>query len=167
MSLAGAKIDLTQLKQDCARPLDLLNISILYQCRALELSPQRQSLKDERIEAAFLFVPFGNSLFSPEELGKITIPVMSQVVDRDFLTSLLTEQMPLFNSLGGTRPKVSPGRWRDRAIQEAISQIESKSTSALAGLVSNCSVISTNNLYLINATCILQQTFSSGDSVFD
>ena len=99
LSLAGAKIDLTRLKQDCDRPLDLLNISILYQCRALELSPPPQSLKDERITAAFLFVPFGNSLFSKEELSKISIPIMWQVVDRDFLTSLLTEQIPLFNSL--------------------------------------------------------------------
>ena len=99
LSLAGAKIDLARLKQDCDRPLDLLNISILYQCRALELSPQQQSLKDERVKAAFLFVPFGNSLFSKEELSKISIPIMWQVVDRDFLTSLLTEQIPLFNSL--------------------------------------------------------------------
>ena len=99
LSLAGAKIDLARLKQDCDRPLDLLNISILYQCRALELSPQQQSLKDERVSAAFLFVPFGNSLFSKQELSKISIPVMWQVVDRDFLTSLLNEQVPLFNSL--------------------------------------------------------------------
>ena len=99
LSLAGAKIDLARLKQDCDRPLDLLNISILYQCRALELSSQQQSLKDERIKAAFLFVPFGNSLFSREELSKISMPIMWQVVDRDFLTSLLNEQIPLFDSL--------------------------------------------------------------------
>ena len=103
LSLAGAELDFERLKQDCDRPLDLLNISILYQCRALELSPQQQSLKDERIEAAFLFVPFGNSLFSQEELSAISIPVMWQVVDRDFLTSLVTEQIPLFNSLGSER----------------------------------------------------------------
>ena len=99
LSLAGAELDLARLKRDCDRPLDLLNISILYQCRALELPPQQQSLKDERIKAAFLFVPFGNSLFSQEELSKISMPVMWQVVDRDFLTSLLTEQVPLFDSL--------------------------------------------------------------------
>ena len=99
LSLAGAKLDLERLKQDCDRPLDLLNISILYQCRALELSFQQPSLKDERIKAAFLFVPFGNSLFSKDELANISIPIMWQVVDRDFLTSLLNEQVPLFNSL--------------------------------------------------------------------
>ena len=103
LSLAGAELDFERLKQDCDRPLDLLNISILYQCRALELPPPQHSLKDDRIKAAFLFVPFGNSLFSKEELDKISMPVMWQVVDRDFLTSLLNEQIPLFNSLGSER----------------------------------------------------------------
>ena len=98
LSLAGAEIDFEYLASQCNEPLDLLNISILYQCRALELSRQR-SLKDERIKAAFMFVPFGNSLFSEAELAKVSIPMMWQVVDRDFLTSLLTEQVPLFNNL--------------------------------------------------------------------
>ena len=99
LSLAGADIDLERLERECTQPLDLLNISTLYQCRALELPKTIPSLKDERIEAAFMFVPFGNILFSPEELAKVSIPMMWQVVDQDFLTSLLTEQVPLFNAL--------------------------------------------------------------------
>lgn len=99
LALAGAKIDLPYLQRECTKPLDLLNISILYQCRALELSPAQPSLKDERIKAAFLFVPFGNSLYSRKELKQVSIPMFWQVVDQDFLTSLLTEQIPLFKSL--------------------------------------------------------------------
>jgi len=99
LSLAGAKIDFARLEQECRQPLDLLNISTLYQCRALELPRNQESLQDERIKAAFLFVPFGNSIFSQSELSKVSIPMMWQVVDRDFLTSLLTEQVPLFNGL--------------------------------------------------------------------
>ena len=99
LSLAGADIDFNRLKQECAKPLNLLNISTLYQCRAVELSKQSQSLKDERIKAAFMFVPFGNAMYSQAELNKVSIPMMWQVVDQDFLTSLLTEQVPLFNSL--------------------------------------------------------------------
>ena len=98
LSLAGAEFDFTQLEQDCAQPLNLLNISILYQCRALELPRQNKSLKDERIKAAYMFVPFGYSLFGNQQQN-ISIPIMFQVVDRDFLTSLLEEQLPLFNSL--------------------------------------------------------------------
>ncbi|ELS00850.1 putative dienelactone hydrolase [Xenococcus sp. PCC 7305] len=99
MSLAGAQINFEQLEQDCAQPLNLLNISILYQCRALELPRETRSLKDERIKAAFLFVPFGKSLFGEAELAKIDIPTIWQVVDKDFLTSLLDEQIPAFNAL--------------------------------------------------------------------
>jgi predicted dienelactone hydrolase len=100
LSLAGAEFDWTQLAQDCAQPLNLLNISILYQCRALELPRNQTSLKDDRIKAAYLFVPFGHSLFGKLKQDQISIPVMFQVVDQDFLTSLLDEQVPLFNSLG-------------------------------------------------------------------
>ena len=99
LSLAGADIDFGHLRQECAKPLDLLNISTLYQCRALEMSGAKQSLKDERIKAAFMFVPFGNILFSQAELNKVSIPMIWQVVDQDFLTSLLTEQIPLFDGL--------------------------------------------------------------------
>ena len=98
LSLAGAEFDFTQLERDCDLPLNLLNISILYQCRALELSKPERSLQDERIQAAYLFVPFGRSMFGDRQ-DDISIPIMFQVVDSDFLTSLLEEQVPLFNSL--------------------------------------------------------------------
>ncbi|MGL5833732.1 MAG: alpha/beta hydrolase [Waterburya sp.] len=99
LSLAGVEFDWTQLAQDCTQPLNLTNISILYQCRALELPKNQPSLKDDRIKAAYMFVPFGHSLFGKLKQDKISIPIMFQVVDQDFLTSLLDEQVPLFNSL--------------------------------------------------------------------
>ncbi|GAB4541822.1 MAG: alpha/beta hydrolase [Pleurocapsa sp.] len=99
LSLAGAEIDFQRLETKCSEQLNLLNISTLYQCRALELPRQRQSLQDERIKAAYMFVPFGNNLFGEQELQKVAIPTLWQTVDRDFLTSLLYEQLPAFNSL--------------------------------------------------------------------
>jgi predicted dienelactone hydrolase len=103
LSLAGAEFDFTQLEQDCSKPLNLLNISILYQCRALELPRDRPSLQDDRIKAAYMFVPFGRSIFGSQKQDRVSIPIMFQVVDQDFLTSLLEEQVPLFNSLGKER----------------------------------------------------------------
>ena len=100
LSLAGAEFDFERLKRDCDRPLDLLNISILYQCRALEIRGQTPSLKDDRLAAAYMFVPFGHSIFGTRIENNVSIPIMFQVVDQDFLTSLLKEQVPLFNSLG-------------------------------------------------------------------
>lgn len=104
LSLTGAKIDFEQLSKDCQDKLDLTNISILYQCRALEIEDSRQlntdiELKDERIKAAFLFVPFGKSLFGQSKLAEITTPMLWQVVDRDFLTSLTKEQLPIYAAL--------------------------------------------------------------------
>jgi predicted dienelactone hydrolase len=99
LSLAGAEIDFPHLQEACQENLDLANISILYQCRALEMRSRAVSFKDERIKAAFLFVPFGKSLFSETQLEKVTIPLFWQVVDKDFLTSLIQEQLPLFTAL--------------------------------------------------------------------
>jgi predicted dienelactone hydrolase len=99
LSLAGAEIDFPYLQEACQENLDLANISILYQCRALEMRSRAVSFKDERIKAAFLFVPFGKSLFSETQLEKVTIPLFWQVVDKDFLTSLIQEQLPLFTAL--------------------------------------------------------------------
>ena len=99
LSLAGATIDYKQLAEDCKQTLDLTNISILYQCRALEIRLREKSLQDQRIKSAFLFVPFGKSLFNPNTLDNVKIPILWQVVDKDFLTSLTKEQLPLYSSL--------------------------------------------------------------------
>ena len=47
--------------------------------------------------------------------------------------------------------------WRDKT-ELAIFQIESESTSALAKLIPDCSVISTDNSYIIDTTCILSRS---------
>ena len=102
LSLVGAKLDFAQLTNDCNQKLDLTNISILYQCRALETKSHEhrpEKLIDKRVKAIYLFVPFGKSLFSPRSLNQINIPMLWQVVDSDFLTSLTKEQVPLYNSL--------------------------------------------------------------------
>ena len=102
LSLAGANIDYAQLAEDCDQTLDLTNISVLYQCRALEIESREKSLQDKRIKSAFLFVPFGKSLFSLATLDNVNIPMLWQVVDKDFLTSLTKEQLPLYNSLANS-----------------------------------------------------------------
>jgi predicted dienelactone hydrolase len=99
LALAGAEIDFPHLQAACQENLDLANISILYQCRALEMRSRAVSFQDKRIKAAFLFVPFGKSLFGETQLEKVTIPLFWQVVDKDFLTSLIQEQLPLYKAL--------------------------------------------------------------------
>lgn len=99
LSLAGANFNFVQLQRTCDSQTTLLNISLLYQCRALEGSKKAIPLKDNRIKAIYLFVPFGNSLFDKPQMQKIKIPVFWEASDRDLITPLLLEQIPSFNKL--------------------------------------------------------------------
>ena len=103
LSLAGAELDFDQLKQDCTSPINVVNISILYQCRALELPYQKFDLQDRRIKAAYLFVPFSNSLFGKNGLSRVKIPIFWQATDEDIVTPLLLEQMPAFSRLNSEK----------------------------------------------------------------
>jgi len=98
LSLAGATIDRDHLQTDCETRNAVFNISLLYQCRALELSPEQlaQPLTDERITAIYLFFPFGRSLFGPTGMAQVQIPLFWQSTDLDILTPMLEEQLPTY-----------------------------------------------------------------------
>lgn len=96
LSLLGATIDFDHLEQDCGSDLNIFNISILYQCRALELPRRSVAFKDDRIKAAFLFVPFGRSVFGQAGLSQVNRPVFWSATDADILTPLSIEQVPPF-----------------------------------------------------------------------
>ncbi len=99
LSLAGGKINFEQLEKDCGSEFNPINISAFYQCRILEL-PREEinqiNLKDERIKAVYLFVPFGKSIFGESGLSEINIPIFWQATDKDLITPLLLEQIPPF-----------------------------------------------------------------------
>lgn len=102
LALAGAKIDFQQLEKDCNSQVNPINISILYQCRILELPRETINtinLEDKRIKAAFVFVPFGKSIFGKTGMSRITIPIFWQAADQDLITPLLLEQIPSFSWL--------------------------------------------------------------------
>jgi len=103
LALGGARIDLAHLQEDCATRSAIFNISLLYQCRALALAETggdlNLSLKDDRIRAVFVFVPFGRSLYGPEGLSRVEVPVFWEATNQDILTPLVIEQLPAFNWL--------------------------------------------------------------------
>jgi predicted dienelactone hydrolase len=103
LALAGAEISFAQLQEDCGDKLNPINISILYQCRALALPKQINNLEDKRITSAFLFVPFGKSLFGKTGIEKVKIPIFWQATDEDLITPLILEQTPAFEWLKGTK----------------------------------------------------------------
>ncbi|NET15446.1 MAG: alpha/beta fold hydrolase, partial [Okeania sp. SIO1H6] len=75
-ALAGAEINFQQLKQDCGPQMEVLNMSLLLQCRALELKPQKYNLKDDRIAGIFVLDPVNSSLFGKAGLSQIKLPVL-------------------------------------------------------------------------------------------
>lgn len=99
LALAGARIERAHLSHACATESGLLNISLLYQCRALELPFPLPDLRDERVQAIYLFVPFSRSLYGPEGLAQVETPVFWEAAEQDILTPLMIEQIPAFGWL--------------------------------------------------------------------
>ena len=99
LSLAGAKINFKQLKKDCSSQENLINPSLLFQCRALELPQQNYNLQDSRIKAIFNFLPFSSSLFGQEGMSQINIPTFLIAFSEDIFTPVLLEQIPSFGWL--------------------------------------------------------------------
>ncbi|MEL6940516.1 MAG: alpha/beta fold hydrolase, partial [Cyanobacteria bacterium J06598_1] len=102
LALAGAKIDLAHLQTSCDTRSSLFNISLLYQCRALELpegAVKNAELKDDRVQAIYVFVPFSRSLYGPEGMANVEGPVLWEATDKDILTPFVVEQLPAFSWL--------------------------------------------------------------------
>ncbi|MEL6470730.1 MAG: alpha/beta fold hydrolase [Cyanobacteria bacterium J06623_4] len=110
LALAGAEIDRDHLQTACETRSSLFNISLLYQCRALELEESAiatANLKDERIKAIHVFVPFSRSLYGPAGLAQVTGPVLWEAADLDILTPFVVEQMPAFSWLTASSDPVA------------------------------------------------------------
>ncbi|MFN6462016.1 MAG: alpha/beta hydrolase [Nostoc sp. DedVER02] len=103
LALAGAKINFEQLKQDC-QPAALQktwNMSLLLQCRALELSISKSgkdyNLRDERVKAAIAVNPITSSIFGKAGLSQIKTPVMIVSSSDDTVAPALSEQILPFS----------------------------------------------------------------------
>jgi predicted dienelactone hydrolase len=101
LSLAGAKFDFAQLQQDCESQSKLINLSLFYQCRALELPDAQRNLdfRDSRISSLFMFVPMGHSLFGSKNLQAIDLPTYWNSTARDPFTPMAQEQLLGFTAM--------------------------------------------------------------------
>lgn len=91
LALAGAPINFQQLLIDCTD--DTLNLSLLLQCRALDLAQPIPNFRDERVKAVVAINPIGSSLLGPEGYGAIEIPVMIISSSADTVAPALPEQI--------------------------------------------------------------------------
>lgn len=99
LALAGASLNFEQLQKDCGDVNAFLNISLLLQCRAIELPPMQYNLRDPRIKAAIAINPVSSSIFGQDGLSQITIPVMVVSSSGDRVAPALPEQIQPFSWL--------------------------------------------------------------------
>ena len=96
LAVAGATIDFDHLALDCADELGELNTSLLLQCRALQLERNAYNFRDERVKAVFASNPVNASIFGPQGLSQIQIPVFIGAGSYDPATPFIFEQVRSF-----------------------------------------------------------------------
>ncbi len=99
LALAGAPINFPLLEKDCEDRVNALNISLLLQCRALELPVTQYNLRDPRVKAAIAINPLSSSIFGEDSLNKIKIPLMIVSGSNDTVAPALPEQIIPFSWL--------------------------------------------------------------------
>ena len=98
LALAGAQINLDRLRSSCPNKKINLNVSLLMQCRAQNLTPQRQ-LKDSRIKGIIAISPIASAILGQESLNKISIPTAIISGSEDIIAPVVQEQVYPFTWL--------------------------------------------------------------------
>lgn len=103
LAAGGATINRLQLVETCQSTLaerPTLNLSMLIQCRILEL-PADESLAvaDSRIAAVIALNPLTSSIFGQVGLEQVQVPVMLAAGTNDFIAPALPEQIEPFEWL--------------------------------------------------------------------
>jgi predicted dienelactone hydrolase len=96
LAVAGAEINFPHLQQACNRRFIHLNISLLLQCQALDLPQQPYRFRDPRVTSVLLVNPVNSSIFGPEGLAAVTVPVMVIAGSYDPATPAVFEQFRTF-----------------------------------------------------------------------
>ena len=99
LALAGASLNFDQLKKDCQGINNTLNVSLLLQCRALQLPLTQYNLRDERVKAVIAINPIDSSVLGQAGLSKIKIPLMIVSGSADTVAPPLSEQILPFTWL--------------------------------------------------------------------
>jgi predicted dienelactone hydrolase len=103
LALAGSSINFSKLEQDCGSHMSLVNLSLFFQCRALEIPRKSYELRDKRIQAIFVLFPFSNSIYGKEGMNRIEIPTLWQALAEDNVTPILLEQLPSFQAINSKK----------------------------------------------------------------
>jgi predicted dienelactone hydrolase len=128
LSLAGAELQLTQLKQRCPGNVLALSLGENAQCFAKSLPEDRYQLRDSRVKAAIALSPITSLIFGETGLTKVAVPTLIAGSSADKTAPALTEQIIGFDKMpspkwlvgfvGGTHLSVKdPSTTMDQARQ--------------------------------------------------
>ncbi|MEH2027907.1 alpha/beta hydrolase [Nostoc sp.] len=99
LTLAGAKINFEQLRQDCDPNNSSFNLSLFLQCQASELPPKDYELKDDRIKVIIAINPIDSSVLGQGGISQIKIPIMLVAGSQDIFAPPVFEQIRPFTWL--------------------------------------------------------------------
>ncbi len=128
LSIAGAELQLTQLKKRCPGNILAYSLGENAQCFAKELPEDRYQLRDPRVKAAIALSPTTSLLYGETGLTQVAVPTLITSGSADKTTPLLTEQVIGFDKIpspkwlvgfiGGTHLSVKdPSTTMDQAGQ--------------------------------------------------
>ncbi|MGF1571012.1 MAG: alpha/beta hydrolase [Nodosilinea sp.] len=96
LAVAGGAINFPYLEQACNQRFIHINVSLLLQCQALRLPRQTYRFRDPRVTSILISNPVNSSIFGPEGLAPITIPVLVMAGSYDPATPAVFEQFRTF-----------------------------------------------------------------------
>jgi predicted dienelactone hydrolase len=131
LAVAGGTLDFDHLATACDRRFLHINMSLLLQCQALQLSQPPAHLQDPRVGAIFLVNPVNSSIFGPEGLATIDLPVLVLAGSHDPATPAVFEQLGTFNWF--TTPSRSLGLIEGQAHVDLYS-LDAGLSTAIAGI---------------------------------
>jgi predicted dienelactone hydrolase len=104
LALAGARLDLSQLRNFC-RQLNPLGLSPAdwLQCAAVELRQVPSDLSDARITQVIAMNPLVGKLFGDAGLASVRVPTIVLTGTNDGVTPTLTQQLEPFTQLTGPK----------------------------------------------------------------
>lgn len=99
LSLAGAELQITGIKERCQKKLASLSLGQTLQCVAQELPEKSYQLRDNRIKQAIALAPTTSIMFGETGLTKVQIPTLIVASSADKSTPALTEQIAAFGKI--------------------------------------------------------------------
>lgn len=99
LAIAGAELQLENLKQRCQKNVAVLSFGETLQCVAQELPNNRYQLGDNRIKRAIALSPTTALIFGQTGLSKLQVPTLVWAASADKTVPALPEQIVGFNKI--------------------------------------------------------------------